>query len=151
MALNQIVAYALALSDTHVCTYMQTRAFCLEAMCMAGRSPFHLDQVQHSCCTKFVGWYPNPNLLSWSLVLAPSFCNFSFSFSFFFFNTGRRPGSALAPTVRERAAGRDREGAGREGRLGAGPGVTSLERLQQLQFKSRSAKLKFSLAIGPKE
>ena len=74
-----------------------------------------------------------------------------FFFFFFFFNTGRRPGSALAPTVRERAAGRDGEGAGREGRLGAGPGVTSLERLQQLQFKSRSAKLKFSLAIGPKE
>lgn len=76
-----------------------------------------------------------------------------FFFFFFFFSirgAGQgRPSSRLSASARR--AGRDGEGAGREGRLGAGPGVTSLERLQQLQFKSRSAKLKFSLAIGPKE
>ena len=62
--------------------------------------------------------------------------------------TGRRPGPARAPTVRERAAGREGEGTGRQGRLGAGPGVTSPARLDQSGARFGLLKAQGNLSVS---
>lgn len=62
--------------------------------------------------------------------------------------TGRRPHTARARTVRERAAGREGRARADWGRLGAGPGVTSPARFGQSAARVGLLKVQGSLSVS---